>query len=333
MLKSAIVCSVLAGAMMLGYFSAAAEQPSNAQQRAAEHPVDAVQGIVGAFQKHPVVVIGEWKHGIRQMGDFYVQLVNDPSFQQAVHLIVIEFASQNNQALLDRYIGGEDIPIEQVRHIWRDTTKVAAWEFPIYSEWLAAIREVNRKLPIERRFRVLAGDTAVDWSKIKNRADWDRLGDNNISFANVIENEVLAKHRKALVVLGGGHVTKLGRNGSPNTSTMVESRYPGSLYVVMHHLVPDDPDEQQLELPGRPQAPALYDLAGTSLGLKPDANGVAPVRYVDAWLYVGPANSMKQEFPPPGSLERSYMQEVDRRSMTEWGELRARKFLGAAAEQ
>lgn len=311
---------------------AAAQPVPRAQQVVSDHPIDAVQGIVNAFQLHPVVVIGEWKHGIRQMGDFYVQLVNDPSFQQTVRLIVIEFASQNNQFLLDRYIAGEDIPVEQVRHIWRDTTKVAAWEFPIYSEWLAAIREVNRKLPPDRRFRVLAGDTAVDWSRLHTRSDWDNLGDNNKSFADVIVKEVLAKHRKALVVLGGGHVAKLGRNGSPNTSTIVEAKYPGSLYVVMHHLLPNDPDEKQLQLPGRPQAPALYDLAGTALGLKPDGNGVAPVRYLDAWLYVGPADTMNQEFPPPRSLERSYMQELDRRSMIEWGEPRVRKFLGDAAE-
>jgi hypothetical protein len=66
---------------------------------------------------------------------------------------------------------------------------------------------------------------------------------------------------------------------------------------------------------------------------EPDHPGVAPVRWVDAFLYVGPAATMQQQFPAPGSPERSYMKEVDRRSMIEWGELRARKFLGAAAAQ
>lgn len=34
-------------------------------------PVDAVQGIVAAFQQHSVVIIGE-AHWLRQAGDFYV---------------------------------------------------------------------------------------------------------------------------------------------------------------------------------------------------------------------------------------------------------------------
>ena len=44
----------------------------------------------------------------------------------------------------------------EVRRIWRDTTKVASWESPIYAEWLAAIRAVNGGLPRSRRLRVLA---------------------------------------------------------------------------------------------------------------------------------------------------------------------------------
>jgi hypothetical protein len=62
------------------------------------------------------------------------------------------------------------------------------------------------------------------------------LGENNISFAGLIVNDVLKKGYRALVVLGGNHVTKPGdRNGDPNTTTRVEAQYPGSTYVVMHH--------------------------------------------------------------------------------------------------
>ena len=303
-----------------------------ASQGTVDHPsIDAVQGIVAAFQKHPIVIVGEWQHGIRQLGDFYVQLVKDPTFQNTVQDIVIEFASRNNQPLLDRYVNGGDVPMQQVRHIWRDTTKVASWESPIYPEWLAAIRKVNRKLPSDHRLRVLAGDTAIDWSRTQTHEDWAKLGDNNGSFADVIINEVLVKHRRALVVLGGNHVAKLGHNGSPNTSTIIESHYPGSLYVVIHHLIPHDPDEALLRLPNNPSAPALYDLAGTALGSKPDHNGIARERYVDAWLYVGPAETMTEAQLAPGSLEQTYMKELDRRSMIEWGDLRTRRLLNSAS--
>jgi hypothetical protein len=160
-------------------------------------PVDAVQGIVAGFERHPIVLIGE-DHWLRQAGDFYMRLARDPAFQATVQDFVVECASQNNRPLLDRYIAGEDVPIEDVRRIWRDTSKVAGWESPIYAESLAAIREVNKGLAPAHRFRVLAGDTGVDWSRIHNHSDWEALGDNNVSFANVVIAQVLARGSLAL---------------------------------------------------------------------------------------------------------------------------------------
>jgi hypothetical protein len=113
-------------------------------------------------------------------------LVRDTGFQKVAQDIVVEFASRSNQGLLDRYIAGEDVPFTDVEHIWRDTTKVASWESPIYADWLAAIRQVNKTLPSSRRIRVLAGDTSIDWNRIHAHSEWAALGDNNVSFAEVI---------------------------------------------------------------------------------------------------------------------------------------------------
>jgi hypothetical protein len=93
--------------------------------------------------------------------------------------------------------------------------------------------------------------------------------------------------------------------------------------IAIHHLVPSDPIEADLRLPDANE-PALYELAGSTLGQTPDANGVPPARFTDAWLYLGPAVSMSEVKPPPGSLDAAYVKELDRRSMIEWGDLRAR---------
>ena len=289
---------------------------------------DGVQGIVAAFGQHPVVVIGE-VHWLRPAGEFYVRLIRDRKFQETVNDIVVEFASRNNQPSLDRYIAGEDLAIEEVRHIWRDTTKVASWESPIYAEWLSAIREVNQGLPPNRRLRVLAGDTAVDWQRLQSHADWEALGDNNLSFADVIVNEVLRRRHRALVVLGINHVRK-SRDRNEDATSRVESRYPGSTYVVLLDnrglLQPAAQELVRLDRFSR-NAPMLCELAGTPLG---DATHLSSE--ADALLYLGPPETLARAFPPAGSLEPSYMKELDRRSWIEWGELRARRFLGAAAE-
>lgn len=300
---------------------------------AAAKAVPAVQAIIAACKQHPVVIIGE-AHWLREAGELYVQLVRDPQFQSAVQDIVIEFASRNNQPLLDRYIAGEDISVQDVQRIWRDTTKVASWESPIYAKWLAAIRDANRGLPPSRRMRVLAGDTAIDWSRIHNHADWATLGDNNVSFADVIVEEVLKKKHHALVVLGTNHATKSGdRNGGPNTTTRVESRYPGSAHVILliYHRTLNRASQELLALADY-KRPVIFDLHQPSLSKLTDQDDALLSTKADALLYLGPPDSLQLVTPPAGTLEPAYMKEVDRRSMIEWGELRARKFLGPAPQ-
>ena len=202
----------------------------------------------------------------------------------------------------------------------------------MYGKWLAAIRDVNSGLPPRRRLRVLAGDTAVDWQSIHTHADWGALGDNNVSFAEVIVNEVLRRGHRALVVLGMKHVMK---SGDEDTTARVESRYPGSTYVVLldNRGLLGPPVEELAHLQRLPQnAPVLCELAGTPLGDLLDNDDTPLANEADALLYFGPPETLARAFPPARSLEPSYLKEVDRRSMVEWGELRARRFLGAAAE-
>jgi hypothetical protein len=107
--------------------------------------VDAIKGIVSALRGHPVVLLGE-DHWLLQAGDFYIALVRDPGFQEGAQDILVEFASRSDQALLDRYIGGEDVPYAEVEHIWRDTTKVASWKSRRAQEPSARIKHVGLAL-------------------------------------------------------------------------------------------------------------------------------------------------------------------------------------------
>jgi Haem-binding uptake, Tiki superfamily, ChaN len=317
--------------MILAVSSVCASGQKPAAQTSAPQPspIDAVKGIVNAFKRHPIVIIGE-RHGLRQAGDFYIKLVQDRSFDETVRNIVIEFASRQNQPLLDKYVAGERLSIEQLRSIWRDTTKVGSWESPIYAEWLAAIREVNWKLPADHRLRVLAGDTSVDWNRIQKHDDWVALGDNNISIADVILNQVLKKKQSALVVLGSNHMMKSGdRNGGPNVTTRLEAKYRGSTYAVLtlNARTFDPFVEDQLKLPNA-DAATLYELEETSAASLRDQAGAPLIKKADALLYLMSRGAFTEVVYPPSSFEPAYVKELDRRSMIEWGELRIRKILG-----
>jgi hypothetical protein len=271
-------------------------------------PVDAIQSIAWAFDRYPVVAIGE-THWLKEAGDFYASLVRDKGFQAKVNCIVIEFGSRRSQPVVDRYINGEDVPQTELQQVWRNTTKVFSWESPIYPRLLAAVREVNQSLPAARRLRVLAGDSPIDWTKVRTQEQWASYQPNNLSFAEVIVKEILGKKRKGLVILGSNHVTKGGdRDRVPDTTTLVEEKHPGSVYVILMHET-----KQPMW-----KVPALIPIAGTwlsavSFGKRKlgDAG--------DAILYLGP--SLNRADPDWDSYTRDpdYLKELDRRARIEWG--------------
>jgi hypothetical protein len=69
------------------------------------------------------------------------------------------------------------------------------------------VRDINKSLAPDRGLRVLAGDPPIDWSRVASFEDWARAK-RDPHAAAVIEREVLAKRRKALVVYGAMHVER-----------------------------------------------------------------------------------------------------------------------------
>jgi hypothetical protein len=82
------------------------------------------------------------------------------------------------------------------------------WESPIYETFLRAIRDVNMRLPRDRRVRVIGGDSKVDWSTIKRPEDLIPLMNRGANIRDVIATQVLEPHLKALAIYGAGHCNK-----------------------------------------------------------------------------------------------------------------------------
>jgi hypothetical protein len=277
--------------------------------------LDAIRGVVAAFERYPVVAIGE-NHGLRQAGDFYVALVKSPELAAKVDDIVIEFGSQRSQPIVDRYIAGEPVPLKELSQVWQNTTKTLSWESPIYPALLAAVRDVNQRTPAKRRLRVVAGDAPIDWDNVHTHAEWAAFQPNDVAFADVIGREVLARKRKALVILGSDHLTKGGnRNGGPNTTTRINDKFLGSMFVVLLHTRGPRDDEAQM---ASWHAPALAPVAGTWLASRP-RGGRRLGELCDALLYLGPAARLTTAQPDWDRLDRDYLQEVDRRCRIQFG--------------
>src|SRR5688572_4797426 len=73
-------------------------------------PVDPVEAIIDAFGAHDIVALDEGRHRNEQAHRLRLRLVRHPSFAGRVNDIVVEFGNARYQAVMDRYLRGEDVP-------------------------------------------------------------------------------------------------------------------------------------------------------------------------------------------------------------------------------
>jgi hypothetical protein len=295
----------------------------------APQPRDAVDTLVSAFDRVPIVGLG-LAHTVED-DEFSITLVRDPRFaKHHPQNIVIECGNALYQPVLDQYIAGGDVPLARLQLVWRNTTQVfGPCNDPHHKTLLDAVRQLNGRLPADRRIRVLAADPPIDWDTVQTPAEVRSfLGRRDENATSVIETQVLAKHQRAVVMMGGFHLHR--RHGALvqnlTVTEMLESKHPRSTFVVLSgYSANADVDRRTATWP----VPSVAVLHDTWLGLM-DADAFAgdtlfagkPVKpwpglrlqdLGDAFLYDGPGASTRDEEGPPES-DAAYMRELQRRA-------------------
>lgn len=208
--------------------------------------VPALDGIFEAFKTHPLVGLGE-HHSIQQELEFYSTLIRDPRFAADVGNVVVEFGGAAHQAIIDRYVNGEEVPYAELRKVWTDTV---GWQPVVtrvgYAAFFAQVRETNKALPPGRRIHVWLGEPAIDWSGL-TRDGWLKLNrQRDIHAAALIEREILAKDKKSLLIYGAGHFEppvpgaageELEKAGWSSTflGTLVRRKHPDALFIAVFY--------------------------------------------------------------------------------------------------
>lgn len=162
--------------------------------------------VIGLFKSRDIVCIPE-RHQDKVVHDFLRDLITDKALVEAgVRDIVVEFGSARYQGVMDRYIAGETVKKSELQKAWRETTQFLVWDSPLYESFFRMVRDVNSKIPVNMRLRVLLGDPPIEWERVHTKADFLKFFDRDPSMANVVQREVLAKKRKALLIAGGMHL-------------------------------------------------------------------------------------------------------------------------------
>lgn len=174
----------------------------------------AIDGVMAAFDAYPLVGIGD-AHGLAQEQDFYAAIIRDPRFARQVGNVVVEFGGAAHQAIIDRYVNGEDVPFSELRKVWSDT--VGFQPYPGYIGFMtfyAQVRATNLSLPPAQRIKVWLGEPPIDWSRVNTAAEWRSFVEQRDTHAaDVILKNVLGKDRKALVIYGTTHFDRRNPRG------------------------------------------------------------------------------------------------------------------------
>jgi hypothetical protein len=167
-------------------------------------PEDATHAIIKAFESHSIVMIGE-VHGNKQEYEFLRSLVASPGFEDRVDDLVLEYGNSLYQDIVDRYVAGDLVPIEEVQKAWRNTTAIGP-SSPVYSWLYDAVREANEKRPQGHRMRVVLGDVYVNWDQVRTREDLGPfIANRDPYYTSVVKDQVISRHRRALLIMGFPH--------------------------------------------------------------------------------------------------------------------------------
>lgn len=315
-----------------------AQRPPNPQGRN-PIPEDAQKAILALFDKYEVVGGLDPNEGSKDVDDFILSLIRNPALPDKINDIAVECGNSLYQPVLDRYIAGEDVPLSQAQQAWRNTTQPACSFSTLYQELFPLVRRINQRLPPGKRLRVLALDPPVDWSKVKTRQDLRPFRNRDGSIAAVMEKEVLAKHRKALILIGESHIWHQGYG--------YELDYPNTTFVISPHwgFCEGTPfakynDELEKRMASWPipslaviKSTWLADLPSACSATAPDQDGGRGFHGVDGYLYLGPRDLLlRQPIPAQIVMDKGYMAEIQRRAQIRRGAANPERALQEEAK-
>lgn len=308
-------------------------------------PSEPIAGILQAFKTRQIVGIPD-PHRNTATHAFLLSLIRDPRFPTVVNDVVVECGNALHQDVADRFVRGDDVPYETLRRIWLDTTQAQpACDTPQPEETLRTVRAVNASLRREQQIRVLLGDPPIRWEEVKTKEGHRKwIGMRETFPAEVVRREVLAKHRKALLVYGVGHLWRKNPQANFESAGMAASLV--SILEETHGArvfnvgLAFDLEKERRNVVSWP-APSLVILRGTDLGAAPvsydgprvsvQGGRISPIPrdnwrsmrmedQYDALLYLGPPTSWSYATVSPAlCADPTYVEmRTGRVALAEW---------------
>jgi len=170
------------------------------------------------------------------------QLLRDPRLPGKVNDIIVEFGNPLFQAPIDRYVvEGLDVSRDERKGAWENAAM--GWEIsasPLYEAFFDLVRDVNLRLPKEKRMRIILGDAALDFARLQENpaAELQKFVTSRSAPVNPSRetalaasvHSVLQANRRAIIIAGSGHLRK---GGLPGTARQyIDKQDPGKFFYL-----------------------------------------------------------------------------------------------------
>lgn len=271
--------------------------------------------ITRAFQNTSLVALGE-THDIREMQNFYLDLLDHKPFVEAVNDLVLEEGNPLHQNLLDKFVYGGNVSMDELEKVWQDGTHsiVNTDSKEALKALLIKVRNINKDLPEDKKIRVLGGDSPIDWDQINNQKDWSiMLSRRDRYYYTTVWDEVLDKGRKALMIMGSSHFKRIAPNPPAiNLIRALDTRIQHlNQKVFVIHMYDRGPINE-VEM----TKPFISMIKNTRIGDERHEPGHPDIRYedqVDAILFHGNGNELTRIIKEPASEE--WMEILNKRNL------------------
>jgi len=197
--------------------------------------------VLRKIDEYPVIGLGD-VHTCLEFHQTLHRLLRDPRLPGKVNDIIVEFGNPLFQAPIDRYVlEGLDVSRDERKGAWENA--VMGWAIsasPLYEAFFDLVRDVNLRLPKEKRMRIILGDAPLDFARLRENpsAELQRLVTSRAApispsretaiAASV--HSVLEAKRRAIVIAGSGHLRKGGLPGAARQ--YIDKQDPGKFFYL-----------------------------------------------------------------------------------------------------
>jgi hypothetical protein len=193
------------------------------------------------IDQYPLIGLGD-VHTCLEFHQMLHALVRDPRLPGKVNDIVVEFGNPLFQTAIDRYVVNiEHVPREERKGAWENA--VIGWSIsdsPVYEAFFDVVRDVNAKLPRDKRMRIVLGDAPLDFAQMRKdpaavlqkfvTSRSAPISPSREAALAASMHAVLAQGHRGLIIAGSGHLRKGGLPGTARQ--LMDAQDPGKLYYL-----------------------------------------------------------------------------------------------------